>query len=59
MAKARNIVVYEQIAAGKRLVSVPTSDLTALRVWLWRNGYSSKTNILGEVANVLITKKGE
>lgn len=57
MAKLSNIKMYESIKAGKRLVSVPTADLRALYVWLWRNGYAWKTNKNGNAANVMISEK--
>ena len=50
--------LYEQIADGKRLVSVPAARLAALKIWLWRNGYTWKTNTNGQVCNVLINEKG-
>lgn len=48
---------YEQIEQGKRVVSCDARELGALKVWLWRHGYSWKTNVNGKVANVLIEQK--
>lgn len=57
MASIKRLKVYAEIEAGKRMVSISCADLPALRMWLWRNGYSFKTNVNGRVCNVLIEKK--
>jgi hypothetical protein len=57
MAKVKMLLLYQQIAAGKRVVNIPSADLPALAQWLHRNGYSRKTNIIGNRAEVLIDKK--
>lgn len=59
MAKISRLKTYAQIEAGKRLVSVPTADLRAVKMWLWEHGYRWKTNRNDGVVNILISKKGE
>ena len=57
MAKANLISLYEQIQKGKRVVSVTTRDLPAVRMWLWYNGYKYKSNRMGDTYNLMIEKK--
>lgn len=57
MANSKQQNIYEQIAQGKRLVSVPAARLGALKVWLWRNGYTWKTNSNGRSCDVMIDTK--
>ena len=57
MASIKRLMIYSDIQAGKRLVSVPAADLRAVKMWLFRNGYRWKTNINGEVTNILIERK--
>lgn len=57
MASIKRLKMYAEIEAGKRLVSVPAADLRAVKIWLWRNGYSWKTNKNGKVVNILIEER--
>ena len=57
MAKANLISLYEQIQNGKRVVSVTTRDLPAVRLWLWYNGYKYKSNRMGDTYNLMIEEK--
>lgn len=57
MASIKRLKIYADIAAGKRLVSVPAADLRAVKIWLWRNGYKWKTNTIGKMANILIEER--
>lgn len=59
MASIRMLKIYEAVQNGKRMVSVPSADLAALNIWLFRKGYSRKVNCNGDVCNVLISRKGE
>lgn len=57
MAKASLIMIYEQVRNGKRVVSVTARDLPAVRMWLWYNGYTYKSNRIGDTYNLMINKK--
>ena len=57
MASVQQQTIYEQILSGKRVVATTARALPALRVWLWRNGFSYKKNCHGDVVNLMITEK--
>lgn len=57
MASLRMQRLYERIERGQRVASVPPADMPALRMWLWRHGYTLKTNCDGGVCDVLIDEK--
>ena len=57
MASIRMLEIYKSIEEGKRVVVVTARELPALRIWLWRKGYSMKTNCMDEICNVQVEKK--
>lgn len=59
MASYRMQRIYQQIEDGKRVVSVTTREMPRLNMWLWRHGYSHKSNCMGGKCDVLITEKSE
>lgn len=40
MTSSKRIAIYEAVAAGKRVVTIATQDLPAVKVWLGAHGYS-------------------
>lgn len=42
MASSKRIAIYEAVAAGKRVVTIATHDLPAVKVWLGAHGFSYK-----------------
>ena len=57
MANISNVIVFDKIRKGARLVSVPAANAQAVKQWLFRNGFRWKTNRNDDIVNILIEER--